>query len=116
MSLPQLFTMSLQRHRHDPFTSLVHSIILGFLLLLLCFSSHVVVDATVSIIDSGVTYESRPDHKIGQRLWKGYEYMGRMQHIIENPTLCPPQDGGFETDKKYKITPPSDGLPGTYIL
>jgi hypothetical protein len=96
----------MSRIYRDPFS--LQSAIAIFLICWLQQHS-VVVEATISILDSGVTYESRPDHKVGQRLWKGYEYMGRMQHIIENPTLCP-QD--FPPDKKFHIKQPSDGLPG----
>mmetsp|Transcript_23519 Transcript_23519/g.38322 ORF Transcript_23519/g.38322 Transcript_23519/m.38322 type:complete len:598 (+) Transcript_23519:173-1966(+) len=71
------------------------------------------VECSISLIDSGRTFESRPDRRVGQRLWKGYEYMGRLQYIPENPTLCPQ---GFDAQKKFSIVKPEDGLPVALIV
>jgi hypothetical protein len=73
------------------------------------------VEATISIADSGRTFESRPDHRLGPRLWKGYEYMGRMQYILDNPTLCPDTNHA-SNPKKYQIVKPEDGLPGALVI
>lgn len=101
-------------------------------LLVLSFST-TSIEASVSIAETGQTFDSRPERHIGQRLWKGYEYMGRLQYLAENPTLCPPSsstshgdkalfvsssmssstsDGNLQDARKYRIVQPSDGLPG----
>lgn len=49
-----------------------------------------VVDASITIAETGQVFDSKPERYVGQRLWKGYEYMGRLQYLAENPTLCPP--------------------------
>ena len=76
-------------------------VLLPLLLLLLPTTT----DAYITIVDSGKQYSSRPDRSVGERLWKGYEYMGRMQYIHGNLPLC----GLSQT---WNITPPPDGLPG----
>jgi len=63
--------------------------------------------ATISFVDSGRTFVSRQDTHIGQPLLSGYEYMGRLQSIPENPTLCP----GKYPNQKFDIVNPTDGLP-----
>lgn len=80
----------------------------------LCFSLSVLLimvapaNATISFVDSGRTFSSRQDTHVGQPLLDGYEYMGRLQYIPENPTLCP----GTYPNQKFDIVNPSDGLPG----
>jgi len=66
------------------------------------------VDGSISIIESGTTFHSKPDRNIGQQLIRGYEYMGRLQTVRDNPTLCP-RENRYE---KFNIVPSSDGLPG----
>jgi len=79
----------------------------------LCFSLSVLLimvapaNATISFVDSGRTFSSRQDTHVGQPLLDGYEYMGRLQYIPENPTLCP----GTYPNQKFDIVNPSDGLP-----
>jgi hypothetical protein len=68
--------------------------------------------ASISIVDTGQTYESKPDYRVGQRLWKGYEYMGRMQYLPDNFSLCP-QD--YSPDHRFTIVKPQDGLPVALI-
>ena len=81
-------------------------------LVLACFASPVV--ATISFLDSGKTFHSRMDPHIGQPLMRGYEYVGRLQYISENPTLCPGNDNdGNGNDQTFDIVTPMDGLPGT---
>ncbi|VEU36162.1 unnamed protein product [Pseudo-nitzschia multistriata] len=79
-------------------------------LVLACFASPVV--ATISFLDSGKTFHSRMDPHIGQPLMRGYEYVGRLQYISENPTLCPGNDNdGNGNDQTFDIVTPMDGLP-----
>jgi hypothetical protein len=66
----------------------------------------VAVDATISIGDR--QFPSRMDHAIGQPLLAGYNYMGRLQYISDNPTLCPDR---YDPHRKYTITIPIDKLP-----
>ena len=68
------------------------------------------VGATISIIESGKSFYSKPDRSIGQRLLRDYDYMGRLQYVTENPTLC---RGKKYPNQKFDIVIPSDGLPGT---
>lgn len=69
------------------------------------------VDGSISIIESGTTFHSKPDRNIGQQLIRGYEYMGRLQTVRDNPTLCP-RENRYE---KFNIVPSSDGLPVALI-
>mmetsp|Transcript_58094 Transcript_58094/g.142001 ORF Transcript_58094/g.142001 Transcript_58094/m.142001 type:complete len:653 (-) Transcript_58094:84-2042(-) len=80
-------------------------------LILLVHLSVVSVDASISIAETGQTFDSKPERYIGQRLWKGYEYMGRLQYLTENPTLCPPPSSSGTSTTKFRINQPSDGLP-----
>jgi hypothetical protein len=64
--------------------------------------------ASITIVDSGKTLASKPDRKLGERLWKGYEYIGRLQYVQGNMQLC----RGLDPSSKFRITVPSDGLPG----
>lgn len=68
------------------------------------------VEGTVSIID-GQTFRSRQDNKIGLKLVRGYEYMGRLQYISNNPTLCSSE----HPYEQFDIVPTSDGLPVALI-
>ncbi len=81
------------------------------LFLLLAFIANP-AKATISFIQSGKTFLSRQDTHIGQPLTEGYQYMGRLQYIPENPTLCP----GTHKNQKFDIVVPKDGLPGELLL
>ena len=62
----------------------------------------------VLLSESGKSFVSRPDNKLGERLWKGYEYLGRMQYVQGNLQLC----RGDDPNRKFRIVAPPDGLPG----
>jgi hypothetical protein len=64
-----------------------------------------VAQASITIVDTGQAFPSSPDKKIGQQLWKGYQYMGRLQLISTNPQLC-------NTKEDMQVTLPKDSLPG----
>ena len=64
--------------------------------------------ASIHFLDSGKAFPSRPDPHFGQPLLRGYDYMGRIQTIPENPTLC-----DYNRKDKYNIVAPKDGIPGT---
>jgi hypothetical protein len=72
-----------------------------FLILLLFH----VAQASITVVDTGQAFPSTPDKKFGQQLWKGYQYMGRLQLISTNPQLC-------RTNEAMEITLPKDSLPG----
>ncbi|KAG7369305.1 ring finger domain containing protein [Nitzschia inconspicua] len=83
-------------------------------LLLLLVLPLKLVSATISIVESGRTFESKPDYKVGQRLWKGYQYMGRTQLLHENQSLCP--QNFPNPSSKLSIIKPDDGLPVALIV
>lgn len=85
---------------------LLLSIFYGGFLILACLSPSS-VEATISFMNSGRTFRSRMDPHVGQPLLRGYEYMGRLQYVVDNPTLCP----GKYPDQKFDIVTPIDGLP-----
>lgn len=64
-------------------------------------------DATITFIESRKTFHTKPDQHLGQPLLGGYDYMGRLQVVRENPTLCP----GRYPDQAFDIVTPSDGIP-----
>lgn len=71
--------------------------------------SNIVVDASITIVDSGKILDSKADKSMGVKLWKGYEYIGRLQYIQTDLQLCKlPNEG----DKPFEIVAPPDGLPG----
>jgi hypothetical protein len=78
--------------------------------LLFLFLSLRCVDGTITIVDTDKHLPSKPDSKVGQRLWKGYGYMARLQYVPGNLPLCGLDNGG----RTWNITRPPDGLPGTY--
>jgi len=49
--------------------------------------------ASITVMDSGERYKSRPDHHYGRAFHRGYEYMARIQHLPENLSLCPSSYG-----------------------
>ena len=66
------------------------------------------VQASISFVESGKVFPSKVDALIGQPLLRGYEYMGRLQAVSDNPILCP----GMYPQQKFDIVTPTDGLPG----
>jgi hypothetical protein len=79
------------------------SLLSSLLLLIAIFKA---AEADITIVQTGKRLLSKPDRRLGERLWKGYEYMGRLQYVNGNLLLC-----GHET---WNITVPHDGLPGEY--
>jgi hypothetical protein len=76
------------------------------------FSS--IAEASISIVDTGRTFDSKPDRLVGQRLWKGYEYLSRLQYLSENPTLCPTSDSS--RSELINVILPTDGLPVALLV
>lgn len=60
-------------------------------------------------MNSGRTFHSTMDPHIGQPLLRGYDYMGRLQYLADNPTLCP--GTGNDANQAFDIVAPVDGLP-----
>jgi hypothetical protein len=65
------------------------------------------VHGTITIVDTDKHLTSKVDRKLGERLWKGYGYMARLQYVHGNLPLC-------GLDRTWNITRPTDGLPGAY--
>jgi hypothetical protein len=80
------------------------------------------VEATITVMDTRHRYASRQDHSLGKRLWKGYEYMARLQYVDGNLPLCP--DNHYHRDDTnmhmhttpYNLTVPEDGLPVALLV
>mmetsp|Transcript_9182 Transcript_9182/g.27336 ORF Transcript_9182/g.27336 Transcript_9182/m.27336 type:complete len:529 (-) Transcript_9182:694-2280(-) len=70
-------------------------------------------EASISLMNSGTTYPSRMDYEIGQPFLSGFDYMGRLQSLPENPTLCRDPD---DPNKKHKVIRPRDGLPVALLV
>lgn len=62
--------------------------------------------ASITVMDSGDRYKSRPDHFYGRAFHRGYEYMARMQHIAENLSLCPSPFGPGPERVNLTVVPP----------
>jgi hypothetical protein len=75
----------------------------------LCLLSMAV--AEITIVHTGKVFASKPDKQMGPHLFKGYDYMGRLQYVHGNLQLCPDV---LNPDATFRITAPTDGLPGTY--
>ena len=84
--------------------------LLGLLGVLIALLGGHTASASVTIFNSGRSYPSEPDERLGQQLWRGYDYMGRMQIVKENLDLCPTDRDGKEREKGT-ITLPEDTLP-----
>jgi hypothetical protein len=67
------------------------------------------VHATITAIDTGKEWSSKPDHKVGRKLRRGIEYIARVQYVSGNLLLCP----GPDPTRIWNITRPPDGNPGT---
>jgi hypothetical protein len=86
---------------------LLQLLLFTFLLLLLNVSDYVyVVDASIEVIDTGKSYESRPDKYVGLQMRTGIEYSARLQRIPGDQHLC-------GDNQVNLLTVPNDGLPGT---
>ena len=106
-------TISTTTRRRTMSQSLLCIIYATQVLSCLCFFSSMIptVDATISFIESGKTFHSKMDRHLGQPLLRGYEYMGRLQYVADNPTLCP----GEYPNQNFSIVTPMDGLPGACV-
>jgi hypothetical protein len=63
-----------------------------------------VAQGSITIVDSGKMLASKPVRKLGERL-------GRLQYVQGNMQLCQ----GLDPHSKFRITVPSDGLPGELV-
>jgi hypothetical protein len=68
------------------------------------------VQASITIMDTGKVFSSRPETSLGHQLWKGSDYMGRLQLVHGNLQLC---QSAQNPSQMFGITEPLDGLPGT---
>lgn len=65
------------------------------------------VQGTITVMETGKHYISPPE-EYGKHLWRGYEYMARLQYLDSNPYLCP---DAVPPLRIYNITVPMDGVP-----
>lgn len=73
-------------------------------------------DATITEVATGKHWNSKPDKKLGQRLWQGYEYVAHLQYVRSNLQLCPlPSEGNGNQPRMWNITRPLDSTPGKII-
>jgi hypothetical protein len=89
-----------------------------FCLLLLPSALVLQVEATITVMDTRLRYASRQDHSLGKKLWKGYEYMARLQYIDGNLPLCPDNENNHHDmhHAPYNLTVPEDGLPVALLV
>ena len=71
-------------------------------------------DASIIDMDSGRSFPSRQVKTIGKHLWRGYEYMARLQYLDANPWLCPSSDPN--ADDHLNITVPAEGVPVALLV
>lgn len=82
-------------------------------ILVLMSALMVTADASITVMDSGKQFPSRPDKKLGHQLWKESDYMGRLQFVHGNLQLC---KSAQDPHHKFSITQTMDGLPGMYQM
>lgn len=66
------------------------------------------VHASITIMETAKSFPSRPEKKLGHQLWKGSEYMGRMQFVHGNLQLCKSVQ---DPHRRFFISESMDGLP-----
>ena len=65
--------------------------------------------ASVTIMEGkNKVYPSRPDKSLGHELWKGSDYMGRLQFVHGNLQLC---KSAQDPSRRFTVTETMDGLP-----
>ena len=82
-------------------------------LIFICLTSEqaAVVEASITIVDSGKVYSSKMDKIHGIKLRDGFQYPAHLQQIRGNEHLC--YDSTANYIQNWNITIPSDGSPGT---
>ncbi len=70
------------------------------------------VQASITIMETGKIFTSRPETTLGHQLWKGSDYMGRLQFVHGNLQLC---KSAQDPTRQFVITEPLDGLPGEFF-
>ena len=90
------------------------------LVVVVIVQSHV-VQASITIKETGQRFPSHQETSIQgtKRFWKGYEYMGRLQYIPNNLSLCWPSKGtvgDVPSEYRYNLTIPPDGLPVALLV
>lgn len=67
------------------------------------------LQASIMVMESGKSFASRPEKSLGHQLWKGSDYMGRLQFVHGNLQLC---KSAQYPSQRFTITESMDGLPG----
>lgn len=73
-------------------------------LLLLC-SGRTSVEASITVVGTQQSFPSEPVKGVGRHMWKGYEYIGRLQYLPHHMDLC-------DIQEPVSITVPQDSVPG----
>ena len=71
-------------------------------------------EASIQIVATNKTYESRPDKDIGESMAEGTEYYARLQQLPGNYHLC--YDKVHPESQNWSVTVPDDGSPGMCSL
>ncbi|CAJ1935735.1 unnamed protein product [Cylindrotheca closterium] len=71
---------------------------------LLLFAGSSFVEATITVVSTQQKFPSEPVKGIGRHMWKGYEYIGRLQYFPHHLDLC-------EITEPVTITVPQDSVP-----
>lgn len=74
--------------------------------LLLLFAGSA-VEATITVVGTQEQFPSEPVIGIGRHMWKGYEYIGRLQYSPHYMDLC-------DLKEPVSVTVPQDGVPGRF--
>lgn len=75
-------------------------------MLLQCLLLATLVHASIKVNDK--EFPSWEEKKLGHRLWKGYQYMGRLQYVESNLHLCQMTS---DVNHRFPIVPSTDGIP-----
>ena len=73
-------------------------------LLLLC-SGRTSVEASITVVGTQQSFPSEPVKGVGRHMWKGYEYIGRLQYLPHHMDLC-------DIQEPVSIIVPQDSVPG----
>jgi hypothetical protein len=64
--------------------------------------------ASITITETGESFQSRPDPNLGKQLLPGFEYLSRLQYIGHQ--LC----RASTTGPAWRVIVPEDGVPGEF--
>ena len=74
----------------------------------LCCGIATTVEASITVVGTQQTFPSEPAKGIGRHMWKGYEYIGRLQYLPHHLDLC-------DIQEPVTVTVPQDSVPGRFL-